>query len=258
MMYRPTTLTDMAPSDTPQLILCDLGNTLVDESDPDWTARLAAVAQMPGGAAIIDAALHLIGSLREEAEAARHVQRPALDMIEAYLTANSSRPPLDEFMEGAWQLLGGEDTAYLSPLPGARELLDAAAVRGVPVVAVSNTALPGDLVNRVLERHGVADHFRATVYSSDAGWKKPAPEIFECALSVQPAAGTSVVMIGNDWGADIKPALERGWRAFWLQDKDRCDSDWGDEGHGAITDTGLRRISSLNEAIGLMWGTQRA
>jgi FMN phosphatase YigB (HAD superfamily) len=53
--------------------------------------------------------------------------------------------------------------------------------------------------------------------SSAVGWRKPAGEFF---LRVEKLLGTGsdqLVMVGDDWDADVNGARRCGWQAEWLQ-----------------------------------------
>lgn len=105
-------------------------------------------------------------------------------------------------------------------LPGAADALSALSAR-VPLVLISDTAFsPGRVLRQVLERHGIAQHFRGMVFSDETGVSKPHPLMFERALALarpspaQPVPAASAVHIGDIERTDIAGARTMGMRAI--------------------------------------------
>ena len=99
----------------------------------------------------------------------------------------------------------------MKPLPGAIELLAEIRALGLRTVIASNTYW------RDAESYwddfrllGMADYIDAVVTSVDAGHLKPHPAVFEMAMRVAGAAAERCVVIGNNEGNDIEPALALG------------------------------------------------
>jgi len=67
------------------------------------------------------------------------------------------------------------------PIAGAREAL--AALHGVyPLIIVSDAIFsPGRALRELLARAGMLEYFSAFVFSDEAGWSKPAPQVFHAA-----------------------------------------------------------------------------
>jgi HAD superfamily hydrolase (TIGR01549 family) len=68
----------------------------------------------------------------------------------------------------------------------------------------------------VLERAGVVDHFDAIVVSDEVGWRKPAPIIFERALSRMALSPRDAVFVGDRADIDVAGARGVGMRAVWI------------------------------------------
>jgi putative hydrolase of the HAD superfamily len=92
-------------------------------------------------------------------------------------------------------------------LPGAAELVEGLAHRGLCVAVVSNwsEALPG-----LLEGLGLARHLRFSVVSALVGCEKPEPEIFERALALAGVPAAAALHAGNDLERDVRGARAAG------------------------------------------------
>lgn len=88
---------------------------------------------------------------------------------------------------------------------GALDAVDAANGGG-PVAVLSNCSVPG-LVERALDRAGLAGEFDAVVSSVDCGWRKPDPHAFRAVADELDARTESLVHVGDD------PATDRGVEA---------------------------------------------
>lgn len=88
----------------------------------------------------------------------------------------------------------------ISVRPGAHEMVDAAGERG-PVAVCSNCSVPG-LVERTLDRAGLASEFDAVVTSVDCGWRKPHREIFDRTAAALGVPLSDLVHVGDDARTD--------------------------------------------------------
>jgi HAD superfamily hydrolase (TIGR01509 family) len=97
-------------------------------------------------------------------------------------------------------------------LPGVRETLPKLS-RRYRLGILSNTVSTGreDMAIH-LERYGIASCFQAIVTSTDLGWRKPHPLIFEAAVSALRADPATTAMVGNDLPVDIAGAKGFGLR----------------------------------------------
>lgn len=68
----------------------------------------------------------------------------------------------------------------------------------------------------VLEREGVADLFDAIVVSDAVGWRKPAPAIFEHALTSLKIPAERALFVGDRVDLDVAGAHGSGMRAAWI------------------------------------------
>jgi len=101
-------------------------------------------------------------------------------------------------------------------LPGARELVAELAAR-VRLGVISDTGFAsGEAQDRLLEHHGIREHFAVTTYSMDVGFPKPRPEIFRTALDALGVDPSEVIHIGDIERTDVRGALGMGMRAVRL------------------------------------------
>jgi HAD superfamily hydrolase (TIGR01549 family) len=68
----------------------------------------------------------------------------------------------------------------------------------------------------ILEAAGVAGLFEAVVVSDAVGWRKPAPAIFETALSRLGVAAEDALFVGDRADIDVLGAQRIGMHAVWL------------------------------------------
>jgi putative hydrolase of the HAD superfamily len=81
---------------------------------------------------------------------------------------------------------------------------------------VSNAVIPGALMNDVLERLQIRDYFAFTFYSSDLGFRKPHPNMFELAAVRLKLKPSQITMVGDQLNEDVKGALAAGMKAVWI------------------------------------------
>jgi putative hydrolase of the HAD superfamily len=127
---------------------------------------------------------------------------------------------LDRFLEAehaAWQ-----PARMLATTTHA--LLEALHDRGLKVGLVSNALDPPYLLHRDLEEMGVAQRLDAAVFSSEVGWRKPHPAIFERALEALGVEPGQTLFVGDTLATDVAGAAALGMhtcQALWF----RADED---------------------------------
>jgi putative hydrolase of the HAD superfamily len=103
-------------------------------------------------------------------------------------------------------------------------LLEALHDRGLKVGLVSNALDPPYLLHRDLEEMGVAQRLDAAVFSSEVGWRKPHPAIFERALVALGVEPGQTLFVGDTLATDVAGAAALGMhtcQALWF----RADED---------------------------------
>lgn len=110
---------------------------------------------------------------------------------------------------------------YLATLPGlvsgARELLGRIKSRGIPMGILSN-GFAGIQQQKMISG-GIDSYFREVVLSDEVGVTKPLSGIFDFAVR---RAGTSperILMIGDNYDADIVGAHNAGWKTLFFNRK---------------------------------------
>jgi HAD superfamily hydrolase (TIGR01549 family) len=100
-------------------------------------------------------------------------------------------------------------------MPGAPELLEGMLRRGVPIGVVSNSVYSSAHVQNLMAHHGLPR--LPLIVSSEQGFAKPAPEIFQAGLDLLGASAESTAFVGDNLEVDIRGALAAGLgRAFLL------------------------------------------
>ena len=103
-------------------------------------------------------------------------------------------------------------------------LLEALRDRGLRTGLVSNALDPPDLLHRDLAQMGVAERLDVAVFSSETGWRKPHPAIFEHALAALGAEPAATLFVGDTLATDVAGAAALGMhtcQAMWF----RADED---------------------------------
>jgi putative hydrolase of the HAD superfamily len=105
-------------------------------------------------------------------------------------------------------------------------LLEALRSRGLRLGLVSNAIDPGWLLHRDLEQTGLAQRLDFSVFSSEIGFKKPHPAIFERALSALGVEPENACFVGDRLYEDVRGAGELGLttvQALWFRADDHPD-----------------------------------
>jgi putative hydrolase of the HAD superfamily len=89
--------------------------------------------------------------------------------------------------------------------------------RGLKLAIVSNTLIPGFALDRHLALHGLLELFPVRVYSSEIGYRKPHPAIFEYALQRVGVHAADAVFVGDKVRKDIVGARRAGMRTVLRQ-----------------------------------------
>jgi len=126
--------------------------------------------------------------------------------------------------------------------PHALATLAAIRRKGIGTAIVSNTpwGSPSERWAEELHRHGLMEAVDAAVFCVDVGWRKPAPQIFQQALSLLDADARDSVFVGDDPQQDAAGAERSGLRAILLDPR------------GAVSDAPCPAIYSLTELMPLL------
>ena len=107
-----------------------------------------------------------------------------------------------EYLELAWQFYKPLSKAA-TVAPGAKETLTALAEKGLKLAVVSNTFLPGSVLDRHLDIASLGDLIETRIYSSEVGYRKPKAKIFQLALKQSGLLARDALFVGDSPKADI-------------------------------------------------------
>ncbi len=135
-----------------------------------------------------------------------------------------------------------------APLTGVEETLQALADRGFALGVVSNwdSRLPG-----VLDGLGLGRHFRMVLTSSEAGYRKPSPHIFQKALEIMDVRPGECLHVGDSVQDDVVGARASGILAVHL----RHGKIGQKAPFGATVPEAAHVIASLPELLGILDGS---
>ena len=109
-------------------------------------------------------------------------------------------------------------------LAGAAEAIMGARARGLRVGLISNTGVSGGRhLRRVLDAHGLLEHFAVLLFSDELRRSKPHPAIFEQALAALDVAADEAVFVGDTPRYDVGPPRQYGWWVVQVGDRDDGD-----------------------------------
>jgi putative hydrolase of the HAD superfamily len=110
--------------------------------------------------------------------------------------------------------------------PQAHALLDSLRSRGLKTAIVSNTSVPGWLLEPVLEKQGLASRIDLAVFSSDVGKRKPHPLIFSRSLDGLGIEAGNALFVGDRVRQDVRGARDAGMvtvQALWSRADEHLD-----------------------------------
>ena len=95
------------------------------------------------------------------------------------------------------------------------ETLKALRERGLKIGLISNTMWPSEYHLREMERFGLLPYFDHTLFSAEAGWWKPQPEVYYLALEALDVPAERAFFVGDIPQHDIAGAQAAGIRAVF-------------------------------------------
>lgn len=120
--------------------------------------------------------------------------------------------------------------------------LDLLRRRGLKLGIVSNTFVPGKVLDRHLAMMGLLPYFPVRIYSGDFGYRKPHRRIFEHALEQIGAVAEQTVFIGDRLDTDMLGARRAGMMTVL-----KCPA--GDARPHWTVDHMIRRIVDLKQVL---------
>ena len=197
---------------TPEAILFDVGDTLLEERRFDLAAGIQAVLPHdPPRAAALAAAFPL---------ATQEAHRNDRELLLADWLVEHLSPAAGTGCGAQSQVV--EDTIWpvvvtLVPRPGAIALLQRLREDRVRAAAISNAAFSGRVLNAELDRHGFGGLLQFVLSSGDLGWRKPARAIFEAALDRLAVQAERTWFVGDTLTEDVAGAAAAGLQPIWLR-----------------------------------------
>jgi putative hydrolase of the HAD superfamily len=147
----------------------------------------------------------------------------------------------DQFFDEVYERFRGSQGWIL--FPETVEVLERLKGLGLKLGIISNF---DSRVYSVLDSLGIRKFFDAITLSSEAGYCKPAPQIFEAAVQALGVPASEVLLIGDSPHDDIEAGLRAGLSAVLIDRSGRHASK-----------THLERISSLSEVEGKIAASDR-
>lgn len=216
-----------------QAVLFDYGNTLVHyeiyAEDPEFLPRIMMnVADTLHDAGLLTVDIDTVLARANEAnqEAQDHRVRPLMDRLVHIFDLESSTCTPDvevrlcrSWLEPIWKI----GRIYDDSIPVLRELRK----RGITTAVVSNTpwGSPGDLWREELARHGIAQEVDHLFFCTDAGWRKPARQVFDYVLDRLRLAPEQCIFVGDDPRWDVAGPQSIGMKALLLDRKSELSED---------------------------------
>jgi HAD superfamily hydrolase (TIGR01662 family) len=207
-------------------VIFDLGHTLWDIL-PDTTGALdRAYANLREQMCV---SLH-----RDDVPDAHAIRRAVGDVLKAmadeyYNDRRMDEPEPHTYLGAGCRELGLElDEALLRDLcppifateidrlhcaDGTLDAVQALHDAGYALGCITNTITSASTIRSMLQRHALEGLMRTVVVSSEEGWRKPHPSLFEKALRELNVAPREAVFVGDSPWHDIEGAREVGMRA---------------------------------------------
>ncbi|HEX2971828.1 MAG TPA: HAD family hydrolase [Tepidisphaeraceae bacterium] len=133
-------------------------------------------------------------------------------------------------------------TAYTSVAADVIPTLTQFRDRGYKLAIVSNTFIPGFVLDKHLSLHNLLEFFPTRIYSSEIGYRKPHPRIFEMALQAVGVSPADAIFVGDLVKTDIVGARRAGIPAILRQ-------PFATSTQHRLADFVIRRISDLHQIL---------
>jgi putative hydrolase of the HAD superfamily len=122
--------------------------------------------------------------------------------------------------------------------PETRAVLDELKQRRLKLGVISNF---DDRIYSVMKSLGILEYFDAVTISSESGYCKPQPEIFEAAVRALASPASETLLVGDSLSDDVEAAKRAGLAAVLIDRNSR---------HLSVSS--VQRITSLQEVIPLL------
>ncbi len=208
-------------------VLFDYGHTLVDirwqESTQVDGERIFLEALPAPGVPLEEFHEETVTLLREaEAAVVDHVEVDYPALVRRALARFGVTPEAADLAAAMRaQILSWNSVRHVHP--DAYELLDALRARGLRIGYVSNTYDPPEILREVIRDEGMEERADAIVLSSELGFRKPSPRIYQAALREVDAPAAATLFVGDRVLEDVVGPAREGMRtclATWFRSDD--------------------------------------
>jgi len=127
--------------------------------------------------------------------------------------------------------------------PGLRTTLETLRDMGMKLGLISNTFIPGQVLDRHLAAAGLLDLLSVRIYSCDVVYRKPHRRIFELALKQANLSASKTIFVGDSPQADITGANRAGMISVLKSPKNPAGTGISTPAHR------IDRISQLVEIV---------
>jgi len=165
----------------------------------------------------------------------------SLDLLRSYCRKHGL--PCDDaaLLELAWQWYKTL-TRHAAIEENLRPTLAILRELGMKMGLVSNTFVPGPIMDRHLDLHGLREFLPIRVYSSEVRFRKPDRRIFQMALQQLGVAPAQAIFVGDVVKTDIVGARRAGMRTV-------LKSPWGNPRGHKTADYVIRNISQVVDIV---------
>ena len=192
-------------------VIFDLGETLFHEHREEEKKRLVEIAARYTGSrrAWANYFYRLLGLRKGSCEA-------GIDTLAYYYAARHGSGKADPILARKIEAEIVEAIlSSLTPVPGAREVVEELAGKGYRLAIISN-ASSQSAVEALLEKHGMLGFFDVVVTSRLVGVRKPDPRIFHYTLLLLGLGPSQAVYVGDRGYEDVYGAKNAGLYAIHL------------------------------------------
>jgi HAD superfamily hydrolase (TIGR01662 family) len=144
-----------------------------------------------------------------------HIERPMTELLERVLAEQGCSPIPKDAVDLAVERMFSTSEAFWHPMPGVHSVLQELEQAGLRLAIVSNASDSGN-VHRLVDSADLRPFFDPIVVSAEQGVRKPDRSIFLPVLDAWGINPQSLVMIGDNLGADIEGARRVGMSSIWL------------------------------------------
>lgn len=121
----------------------------------------------------------------------------------------------------------------------ARAIVQSAVDAGLDVVVATNPLFPEAAVRQRMEWAGVADFpFKLVTSYEVVHASKPYPRYYTEIVGRLGRQPDECVMVGDDWGNDIAPAMQAGLHTYWLNESEPLPEGFNPRARGTLAALG--------------------